>query len=57
MAATIAHAKTVDVQITPNRGRDIAPFLVTFADAIRSHEYVLHLHTKKSLYSGRERTE
>lgn len=57
IAAKIKNAKHIDVNITPNKGRDIAPFLVTFAHAIREHEYVLHLHTKKSLYSGRERTE
>ena len=56
-AKKIKNVKEIDVRITPNRGRDIAPFLVTFASAIHSHDYVLHLHTKKSLYSGRERTE
>ena len=57
IAKKIKKAKEVDVRITPNRGRDIAPFLVTFANEINNHDYVLHLHTKKSLYSGRERTE
>jgi FMN phosphatase YigB (HAD superfamily) len=57
MAAQLPRAAHVDVQVTPNRGRDIAPMLVTFANAIRAHRYVLHIHTKKSLYSGRERTE
>lgn len=49
-------ATQVNIQITPNRGRDFAPFFVTYGEAIRAH-YVLHLHTKKSLYSGRERNE
>ena len=57
IAGTLARAALVDIQITPNRGRDFAPFLVTFGAAISAHRYVLHLHTKKSLYSGRERTE
>ncbi len=57
LAATLERATQVDIQVTPNRGRDFAPFLVTYGAAIRSHRYVLHLHTKKSLYSGRERTE
>lgn len=57
IAATLERAAQVDIQITPNRGRDFAPLLITYGAAIRQHRYVLHLHTKKSLYSGRERTE
>lgn len=53
----LSNAARVEVRVTPNRGRDIAPLLVTFAAAIREHQYILHIHTKKSLYSGRERTE
>lgn len=44
------------VTVVPNRGRDIAPLLVTFADAAMEHDYILHLHTKKSLYTGGENT-
>jgi lipopolysaccharide biosynthesis protein len=33
---------------SPNRGRDIAPKLITFRDVYDSHPIVLHLHTKKS---------
>lgn len=57
IAASLKRAAHVEVRVTPNRGRDIAPMLVTYAQAIRAHRYVLHVHTKKSLYSGRERTE
>jgi hypothetical protein len=32
----------------PNRGRDIAPFLVGFRDLIPNYQLVLKLHTKKS---------
>lgn len=53
----LKHAARTEIQIVPNRGRDIAPLLVTYAQAIRTHHYILHIHTKKSLYSGRERTE
>ena len=38
----------------PNRGRNFAGFLVEFADFIGRHDLLLHLHTKKSLYSGAE---
>jgi hypothetical protein len=38
----------VEVRVSPNRGRDIAPKLVACRDVYDSHEYVLHLHTKSS---------
>ncbi len=38
----------VEVRVMPNRGRDIAPKLVGFADAHADHDLVLHLHSKKS---------
>ncbi|MFC4726833.1 rhamnan synthesis F family protein [Coralloluteibacterium thermophilus] len=40
------------VEVVPNRGRDIAPFLTTFRDDILALDVVAHLHTKKSLYTG-----
>lgn len=55
-AKTIAQVGDLDVRIVPNRGRDIAPLLVEFSTEIRAHRYVLHIHTKKSLYSGHEQT-
>jgi hypothetical protein len=36
------------IKIVPNRGWDIAPFVLGFADEIRSHEICLKLHGKKS---------
>ncbi|MFH5926978.1 rhamnan synthesis F family protein [Roseomonas xinghualingensis] len=39
---------SVDVRVMPNRGRDIAPKLVGFADAHVGHDLVLHLHSKRS---------
>jgi glycosyltransferase involved in cell wall biosynthesis/FMN phosphatase YigB (HAD superfamily) len=56
-AAALPRIGELDIRIVPNRGRDIAPFLVEFRDELQQHRYVLHLHTKKSLYSGRERQE
>jgi len=38
----------VEVRLTPNRGRDVAPKLITLADAHARHQIVLHLHSKKS---------
>ncbi|MBO9739087.1 polysaccharide biosynthesis protein [Xanthomonas axonopodis pv. begoniae] len=61
-AARQAHAsfsrlpnlRHLEIRIVANRGRDIAPLLVTFRDHILSLDVVGHLHTKKSLYTGSE---
>lgn len=41
-----------EIRIVQNRGRDIAPKLVTFRDVYEHHELVLFLHGKKSLTSS-----
>jgi hypothetical protein len=41
-------AGRVEVRLAPNRGRDVAPKLITFADVYDRHEVVLHIHSKKS---------
>ena len=41
----------LEVRVTPNVGRDIAPKLVGFADAHRNADLVLHIHGKKSLHT------
>ncbi len=41
----------VEARVMPNRGRDIAPKLVGFADAYADHDLVLHLHSKKSSHA------
>lgn len=48
-------AKTIDIRPLPNRGRDLAPLYVKFANEILNHDYFLHIHSKKSLYSGQEK--
>lgn len=45
-----------DVVLCPNRGRDVAPFLIEGGKRLGDAEVILHLHTKKSphdsVYSG-----
>lgn len=36
------------IRRTPNRGRDIAPMLCTFANELQQYDLMLHLHSKKS---------
>ncbi|MBS0343284.1 MAG: hypothetical protein JSS56_22500 [Proteobacteria bacterium] len=55
--SAIAHAfkdwpGIVDIRIAPNRGRDIAPKLITFRDVYARYAYVLHLHTKRSPHAS-----
>ena len=42
------------VRVVPNRGRDVAPFLAGFGDLLPNYDYLAHIHSKKSLYTGSE---
>lgn len=55
-ARYLKNIQHVIVRPCPNRGRDIAPLYVWFANEISKYDYFLHIHTKKSLYTGSERT-
>lgn len=41
-----------EIRIFPNKGRDIAPKLVGFADVYERYEYVLHIHSKRSPHNS-----
>lgn len=49
---SLEHVRDVYIALVENRGRDIAPFLVN--QQVLKYDYVCHLHTKKSLYTGTE---
>jgi len=42
----------VDIRVTPNVGRDIAPFLVEFGRDLAEYDVIAHIQTKKSLYNN-----
>ncbi len=44
----LPRARRVVLRQVENRGRDVAPWLVTFRDEIRQSDLFLHLHSKKS---------
>lgn len=45
------------VKTVPNRGRNFGPLLVEFSDDLQDYDLFCHLHSKKSLYSGREQNQ
>jgi FMN phosphatase YigB (HAD superfamily) len=51
------NVKTVKTAICENRGRNFGPFLVNFSKELLEYDLMCHLHSKKSLYSGREQTQ
>ena len=47
----------VSVKHVPNRGRNFGPFLVEFGKDLLEYDYFLHMHSKRSLYSGQEQSQ
>lgn len=43
--------RKTEIQLVPNRGRDIAPMFCTFGTKLSHYHYIGHFHTKKSLYN------
>lgn len=41
----------VIIKKTINRGRDIAPWLISFKEEQNNYDYVCHIHTKNSIYT------
>lgn len=52
----LPNVRQLAVKIVENRGRDIAPLLVSFHDEILALDVIGHVHTKKSLYTGGEQS-
>jgi lipopolysaccharide biosynthesis protein/protein-L-isoaspartate O-methyltransferase len=51
LRAQLPHARKVSVKRVPNRGRDIAPLIVTFGKALSRYDIIGHFHTKKSVHN------
>jgi len=47
----------IELRTVPNRGRNFGPLLVEFSQDLLGYDLFCHLHSKKSLYSGREQTQ
>ncbi|GED23428.1 rhamnan synthesis F family protein [Halomonas halmophila] len=48
---------SLEVRVVPNRGRNFWPMLVEYSDKLQEYDLFCHLHSKKSLYSGKEQTQ
>lgn len=47
----------LEIRVVPNRGRNFGPMLVEYAKELEQYDLFCHLHSKKSLYSGKEQTQ
>ena len=50
----ISNVENCIVRVVPNRGRDVAPFIIGFGDLLGNYDFIAHVHSKKSLYTGSE---
>jgi len=55
--ALLPTVNSVTVKAVPNRGRNFGPMLVEYADKLQEYDLFCHMHSKKSLYSGRAQTQ
>jgi len=46
---SLCKAVNIYIDVFPNQGRDVAPFLFQMKNIIDRYEYIGHIHTKKSL--------
>lgn len=47
----------IECKIAPNKGRNFGPLLVEYSKELQEYDLFAHLHSKKSLYSGKEQTQ
>ena len=48
----LSHVNNVIVKHTKNIGRDFSPMFIVFKNDILKYDYLLHMHTKKSIRTG-----
>lgn len=53
----ITNLQQVYIEVTPNIGRDFGPMFALFGNELRKYDYILHIHSKKSLWRGEENTQ
>lgn len=45
---TLPMLETLVIRRVPNRGRDLAPLLITYNEELRKYDFIGHFHTKKT---------
>ena len=50
----LPNVQQVEVVHTPNRGRDIAPFIVTFGKKLMEYDWICHIHSKHSPHAAHQ---
>ena len=55
--SSLSCVNNIEVVSVPNRGRNFGPMLVEFGRKLLNYDLFCHLHSKKSLYSGRPQTQ
>ena len=50
----LPNVDSVEVVHTPNRGRDIAPLIVTFGKKLMEYDFIAHIHTKRSPHARQQ---
>ncbi len=55
--ACLDTVNNIEVVEVPNQGRNFGPMLVEFGQKLMDYDLFCHLHSKKSLYSGRPQTQ
>ncbi|MFT9460154.1 MAG: glycoside hydrolase family 99-like domain-containing protein [Acetobacter orientalis] len=48
---SLPQAQKIIIRIVPNRGRDLAPFIIEFGEILSKYDICGHFHTKKSLHN------
>ena len=48
----IKNVEKIDVRHTKNIGRDFSPMFIVFKNTIEKYDYLLHMHSKKSIRTG-----
>ena len=56
-AACIPTVNKIVIKKVENRGRDVAPLIAVFAEALLKYDYFCHVHSKKSLFTGNEQMD
>ncbi len=51
------NVKKAEVILVENRGRDVAPLLSLYNKGVLDYEYICHIHSKKSIYTGSVQNE